>query len=462
VGSASTLGENKNEHKLNISSEKFSCDASHRGGSPGFIEIINGTRLRIPDYQGNSMFNTLGNIQSYPKAGLVFINFEQGISLQITGEATLLWDQKDPINKTGGTQRFWELEIKNWQQTQLPAELSWEFFDFSPHNPKEIKTKQNTIHNLSLKVAQVKQKSDTIKQYRLVASEGGILPAFEAGSHLPITITLANGNKVERHYSLLSSHHDNRYYDIAVQHEENSRGGSKYIHQHFTENSLITAKPPRNAFSLSPIGKHTILIAGGIGITPILSMLRALVKNKSSFEIHYTAKTKADLAFQDDVISLAGEKSHIYFSQGENANRLNLKQLMQQRNRNSHIFLCGPVRMIEAVRDLGNELNWQPEHIHFESFGPSHTTNDSEFEVQLNKSSKVIKVKSTQTLLDALIDAKVSVPFDCKRGECGLCSTSVIEGDVDHRDVYLNKQERKQQMCVCVSRVKGTKLTLDL
>ena len=137
VGSASTLGGNENKHKLNITPEKFSCDASHRGGNPGFVEIMNGKRLRFPDYQGNSMFNTLGNIQSYPRAGLVFIDFEQSISLQITGDATLLWDQNDPTNKTGGTQRFWELEIETWQQTKLPTELSWEFFDFSPHNPRE-------------------------------------------------------------------------------------------------------------------------------------------------------------------------------------------------------------------------------------------------------------------------------------------------------------------------------------
>jgi len=137
VGSASSVGKNENKHEFNNTPKEFSCDASHRGGNPGFVEIMNGKRLRFPDYQGNSMFNTLGNIQSYPRAGLVFIDFEQSISLQITGDATLLWDQNDPTNKTGGTQRFWELEIETWQQTKLPTELSWEFFDFSPHNPRE-------------------------------------------------------------------------------------------------------------------------------------------------------------------------------------------------------------------------------------------------------------------------------------------------------------------------------------
>lgn len=129
----------------------FSCDASHRGGNPGFVEIIEGKQLRIPDYRGNSLFNTLGNIQSYPKAGLLFIDFEQAKLLQITGNAFLFWDQKDPTNRTGGTQRFWELEINTWQQTQLPTELSWEFFDYSPQNLRETENKHTQISELTLK-----------------------------------------------------------------------------------------------------------------------------------------------------------------------------------------------------------------------------------------------------------------------------------------------------------------------
>lgn len=464
VGSASYTANEKtrtDDNSINTANEP-SCDASHRGGLPGFVEIIDGKRLRIPDYQGNSLFNTLGNIQTYPKAGVVFIDFERGYLLQVSGAAKILWNQTDPHNKTGGTQRFWELTVEVWQQSKLPTELSWDFFDYSPHNPKETPVEIQPVENLSLKVSRIGQKSETIKQYRLVADDGGILPAFEPGSHLPISVTLPDGQKIERYYSILSSHHDNRYYEIAVQREEQGRGGSKFIHQHFTTNTLITAKPPRNEFPLSPIRKHTILIAGGIGITPILSMLRALVENHASFEIHYTARTQADLAFSEEVTSLAGEKAQVYFSKGKKAKRLDLESVMKQRDSDTHIFLCGPVRMIEAVRDLGDTLNYDPGQIHFESFGASLSTNDSEIEVILKKSSQVIKVKPSQTILEALIKSKVSVPYDCKRGECGLCATGVVEGEVDHRDVYLNQHERKQQMCVCVSRAKRGKLTLDL
>ncbi len=457
----------KNADTLFVGSAKYtetetSCDASHRGGFSGFVDIIDGKRLRIPDYQGNSMFNTLGNIQAYPKAGLLFIDFERGRLLQLSGSANILWEQPDPGNKTGGTQRFWELDVEAWQQSQLPSELYWGFVDYSPHNPREITPETPLIENLRLKVSRVEQKSAAIKLYRLMADDGGILPPFEAGAHLPIEITLPNGQKIQRHYSILSSQHDNRYYEIAVQREDEGRGGSKYIHQQFTTNTLINAKLPRNEFPLSPVGKHTILIAGGIGITPILSMLRVLVESHASFEIHYAARTQADLAFSKEVIALAGEKAHLYFSKGNNAKRLDLERIMKRRDSDTHIFLCGPVRMIEAVRELGDRLNYDASQIHFESFGASPSKNDAAIEVTLKKSSQLIKVKAGQTILDALIESKVSVPFDCKRGECGMCATGVIDGEVEHRDVYLTKQQRKQQMCVCVSRAKGKKLTLDL
>lgn len=441
------------------------CDASYRGGEPGFVEVFDQKVIRIPDYQGNNMFNTLGNIQLNPKASLVFIDFDQGRLLQVSGRAEILWSLDDNSNKTGGTKRFWQLTVERWQQTELPKALDWQFYDYSPHNPRQTKprqTKPEVVDELALKVQQIVQKSKYIRQYRLTASDGAILPAFEPGAHLPVEVTLPNGEKAERHYSLLSSSHDNRFYDIAVQTEPDSKGGSAYMHQHLQVESRLKAKPPRNEFPLAPVGEHTILIAGGIGITPILSMLRHLVENKSSFEIHYTAKTQPDLAFAREVKSLAADKAHLYFSTGLGAQRLDLQVVMKTPQANTHIFVCGPVRMIEAVRELGDSNGWPEGQIHFESFGPVSSVNDKAIEITLKKSEQIVQVQPAQTILDALLDAKVSVPFDCKRGDCGMCVTKVIEGEAEHRDVYLNNEERKQSMCVCVSRAKGQALTLDL
>lgn len=433
-----------------------SCDASYRGGNPGFIEVVDGV-LSIPDYQGNSMFNTLGNIQLYPKASIVIIDFERGSVLQLTGSASILWDQQDERDKTGGTKRIWQLKVEHWQRTQLPQGIQWQFQDYSPHNPRATQAK-----SLDLQVLQVKHKSERIKRFRLVSANGGILPAFEPGAHLPVEVTLPDGKKSERYYSLLSSGHDNRYYDIAVQHEPLGRGGSAYIHNNLHTNSIVKAKPPRNEFTLAQTAKHTILIAGGIGITPILSMLRHLVESQSSFEIHYTARTKADLVFSQEVQLLAGENAYLYHTSGEGSKRLDLRSLMFKRSEDTHIYMCGPTRLIGEVRELGEEFGWHRSSIHFESFGVAPTLSDSEIVVTLKKSQQVIQVKPTQTILDALIDAKVSVPYDCKRGECGMCVTNIVEGEAEHRDVYLDTDERAQSLCVCVSRAKGTSLTLDL
>ena len=468
VSSASIL-KGKNEH---------SVDASHRGGFPGFIKVLENNRLLIPDYQGNSMFNTLGNIHVYPKAGIIIVDFENSRVLQLSGSAKILWNQQDDTNHSSGTKRFWELSVEKWQETQIPKGVNWNFQDYSPHNPRELKVKElkakegegnseiksaiDANGKMALRISQVAKKSERINLYQLRAQEGAALPIFEAGAHLPVEVTLNSGKQVLRHYSILSSTQEKRFYEIAIQNEKQGRGGSKALHQQLAHNSVVTVLPPKSEFSLLPNHQHVVLIAGGIGITPILSMLRALVEKNASFEIHYTAKTEADLAFKKEVQVLAGPKAHFYTSQGKQAKRLDLQHLIKNTQAHSHVYMCGPLRMISQVRELANEHNWPESHVHFESFGVVSQPNDKAIEISLKKSNQVIMVDPNQTILDALMDENISVPFDCKRGECGMCATTVLKGEADHRDVYLNKTEQAQQMCVCVSRAKGEKLTLDL
>jgi predicted pyridoxine 5'-phosphate oxidase superfamily flavin-nucleotide-binding protein len=234
-------------------------DASYRGGDPGFVTIVNNRQLLIPDYKGNSMFNTLGNFESNAHARLVFIDFEQNKLLQLTGTAKVLWDQTDENNATGGTQRYWHFNVTAWQETELPPALNWTFFEYSPHNPKPLVTKE-----LPLVISDIVQKSANIKLFKLTAKDGSILPAFEPGSHLPIELELSANNTERRHYSIVSSSHDNRFYEIAVLHEKLGRGGSKYMHEKLRVGQIVKAHFPVNKFSLSSAGKHHILIAGGI------------------------------------------------------------------------------------------------------------------------------------------------------------------------------------------------------
>jgi ferredoxin-NADP reductase/predicted pyridoxine 5'-phosphate oxidase superfamily flavin-nucleotide-binding protein len=437
-------------------------DASYRGGDPGFVSIVNNRQLLIPDYKGNSMFNTLGNFESNEHAGLVFIDFESNKLLQLTGTAKVLWDQVDESNATGGTKRYWHFNVTSWQETALPPALNWTFFEYSPHNPKPLVSEE-----LSLVVSDITNKSDRIKSFKLTAKDGGILPAFEPGSHLPIEIELSTKNTVLRHYSITSSSHDNRFYEIAVQQEKRGGGGSNYMHEQLRLGQTIKGKSPVNAFSLSSPGKHHILIAGGIGITPILSMLRHLSQKNESYELHYSVKTDNDLAFKAEIVELAGNQVHFYYTKGNSVEgtlptRLDIHSLIQESNKASHVYICGPIKMIETVKEAADEKNWQPSHVHYESFGSSPQETDSAVEVKLQKSGKVIVIDPEQTLLDGLLAANIKVPFECKRGECGMCVTEYVEGTPEHRDVYLSKDEKSHSLCLCVSRAKSESITLNL
>jgi len=436
---------------------KHHNDASYRGGAPGFVSLVNNRQLLIPDYKGNSMFNTLGNIQSNPNAGLVFIDFESNKLLQLTGTAEILWDQDDTNNVTGGTKRYWHFNVKHWQETSLPQGLNWTFFDYSPHNPKAKSTDE-----LSLTVADIQQLTDKIKLFRLTSKDGEILPAFEAGSHLPIEVQLPDKSKAIRHYSITSSSHDNRYYEIAVQQEKHGGGGSNYLHEQLSLGHILKAQYPVNEFLLNSSGKHHILIAGGIGVTPILAMLRQLSESNESYELHYSVKNHHDLAFKAEIERLAGKRAHFYLSQSNGGNKLDIASLINTNNRNSHVYMCGPIRMINAVKETADRNDWPISHIHYESFGSTSLATDKSVEVKLQKSGQVIVIDPKESLLDGLLAAKVDVPFECKRGECGMCITEYVDGTPDHRDVYLTKKEQAHSLCPCVSRATSKTITLNL
>ncbi|WDE05672.1 pyridoxamine 5'-phosphate oxidase family protein [Thalassomonas viridans] len=432
-------------------------DASYRGGDPGFVAVVSKQQLLIPDYKGNSMFNTLGNFELNPHAGLVFIDFENNKLLQLTGTAKVLWGHKDDEDRTGGTKRYWHFNITGWRETDLPPGLHWTFFDYSPHNPKP-----KSSEDLALVVADIEQKSPKVKLFRLTSQTGVILPAFEPGAHLPVEVELPRGKKALRHYSIISSSHDNRFYEIAVQQEKHGSGGSNYLHKKVRTGQVLTVKAPVNEFSLSSKGKHHILIAGGIGITPVLSMLRQLAQGKESYELHYSVKTRDDLVFKEEVQKLAGDRAHFYCTREENAIRLDLNTLLAADNNSSHVYICGPAGMIQAVKDTAVSNGWQASQIHYESFGGAIQETDREVEVKLQKSGQVIVIDPKETLLDGLLAAKVPVPFECKRGECGMCVTEYVAGTPEHRDVYLTKEEKAHSMCLCVSRAKSKSITLNL
>jgi ferredoxin-NADP reductase/predicted pyridoxine 5'-phosphate oxidase superfamily flavin-nucleotide-binding protein len=437
-------------------------DASHRGGYPGFVKVLNPHRLRVPDYAGNNMFNTLGNFAGYPHAGLVFIDFEHGHLLQLSGVPELRWDLTDSSGETGGTARYWEFEVQCWRETLLPVRPRWHFLDYSPFSPRHNHRAGKAPAALELRVESAWHETARVKAFRLVAADGSLLPRVEAGAHLPVRVRDRDGKWVERCYSLWSDPADRSHYRIGVLAEPDGRGGSLYLHHSLRTGARLQASRPENAFPLDTRAEYSILLAGGIGITPLLSMLHVLKAKGRPFELHYSAKHFRDLAFKQEITALTGGKARFYASGEPGAARLHLQAILASPVPGTHLYVCGPRRMIDAARELSRTNGWPAEQLHFESFATGIAPHNRELSVTLARSGRVLRVPPSRSVLDALLEEGLAVPHECRRGECSLCATRVLEGEPEHRDLCLSIEARENSMCVCVSRARMDSLTLDL
>jgi ferredoxin len=191
-------------------------------------------------------------------------------------------------------------------------------------------------------------------------------------------------------------------------------------------------------------------------------MMQTLHAGGRSFEVHYSARHSDDLAFIDTIDRLAGRNAHYYTSDGPEASKLQLRRLFDNAAPDTHFYVCGPARMIREVIELGTQFAWPRSQIHFESFGTGALVDEKPVRVTLARSNRTVVVPTHLSILDALLRAGMDVPHDCKRGECSLCKTRVLDGQPDHRDLCLDADERDESMCVCVSRAHSDHLTLDL
>ncbi|MDM9653251.1 PDR/VanB family oxidoreductase [Pseudomonas wenzhouensis] len=319
---------------------------------------------------------------------------------------------------------------------------------------------------LSLKVMSVEQATPRIRVYSMANADGGPLPAFTAGAHLEFKLPVRTGRIEKRSYSIASHPADRDRYLFGVLYEANSTGGSSYMHELVREGTVLEAVGPTNNFPLAEeaVGEH-VLIAGGIGITPLLSMARVLAAGYARYELHYCARTAEDMAFREEVAQVCGDAAHLYFDSGDASRGLNVHQLLQSFQPGRHVYVCGPRGLIEAVRRVCVDAGWPEDHVHYEFFGAEVDTSGGEaIEVVLAQSQVVLTIEPGQSILDAILDAGVDADFDCKRGECGVCVAKVVEGTPVHRDVYLSARERAAGdcMCTCVSWAESKKLVLDL
>lgn len=294
-----------------------------------------------------------------------------------------------------------------------------------------------------------------VVQVRLARGDNGELPTFEPGAHIELKFA-----SMSRRYSLTSMPQDRSCYEIRVLKAPRSRGGSVYIHDRLDIGDMVEVDGPFNGFRLDRRVPHAVFIAGGIGITPFYTMIRALRQDGMSYELHYAARSKERLL---PVHDLGRDRVSVCLSEGFDGDvrALDLARLMQGLRRDAHIYVCGPQRMIESVRTIARRQEW-PEHaLHMESFGSVIGAGDRPLTVHLSVSQTVLQVEPGTSILQAMLDHGVWASYECTRGECGSCYVGVTNGDVDHRDVCLSPEQRSQGMCVCVSWARSQALTIE-
>jgi len=313
---------------------------------------------------------------------------------------------------------------------------------------------------LSLRLTAIRFEAEGISSFELQQPDGGELPPFTAGAH--IDLHLPNG--MVRSYSLCNDSSERRRYVVAVARDANSRGGSVFMHDQMRVGQRLDVGAPRNNFELDERAPHTVLIAGGVGVTPLWCMAQRLQNLGSSWEIHYASRSRSNAAFLLELGAIARRhpgRVHLHFDQEQGL--MQLGAVVSQIRADAHVYCCGPLPMLEAFESAVEGLPCDQIHVEYFKAKDEPVTAGG-VELRLAKSNKVITVGPGKTVLDAILECGVDVPYSCMEGICGSCEVAVLEGEPDHHDSVLTERQRQSNrtMMVCCSGAKSSRLVLDL
>ncbi|WP_394781098.1 PDR/VanB family oxidoreductase [Undibacterium sp.] len=316
------------------------------------------------------------------------------------------------------------------------------------------------MKQLSVKIARKTQEAHDIVSLELVSADGSPLPAFTAGAHIDVHATTG----IVRQYSLCNDPAETQRYLVSVLKDPASRGGSVAMHG-LQEGSPLTISEPRNHFPLRP-ARRSLLLAGGIGITPIICMAEQLQREGANFELHYCNRSRERTAFQQRIAQSAYARNvHFHFDDGPPSQKLDADALFAQLEEGLHLFVCGPAGFIAHVLAKAKEHGWPEENLHLEYFAaqPQDTAGDAAFEIRLASSGHTYTIPADRSVVEVLADKGIELPTSCEQGVCGTCITRVIDGLPLHRDVYMTDAEHamNDQFTPCCSRGRGL-LVLDL
>jgi len=295
--------------------------------------------------------------------------------------------------------------------------------------------------------------------YEFCPLDGAPLPAAEAGAHIDLFLP---GN-LARQYSLVHPGAAPESYTIGVKRDAQGRGGSRHIHDSLRVGAVLPVGGPRNNFPLAETAAPSVLIAGGIGITPIWCMAQALDQAGRDWTLHYSARSREDAAFLDVLDGRAGV--HLLFDDESGGAFLDLAAIVAAAPADAHFYCCGPAPMLQAYQRVTADL--PPEHVHLEFFDapkPEARADDGAFTVELARSGRSVTVPEGTSILDALREAGLDLMSSCEAGICGICETRVLSGIPDHRDMVLTDAEHaaNDRMMICCSRALSDRLVLDL
>jgi ferredoxin-NADP reductase len=303
--------------------------------------------------------------------------------------------------------------------------------------------------------------ADRVKRFRFVPVDAPRLPHFSGGAH--VTVMMDDGHRrIRNPYSLMSSPAAPEAYEISVLRVEESRGGSRYMHESLKAGDELWISNPVNLFPIHQLGRKHILVAGGIGITPFMAITAQLAEAGRAFELHYAMRDETTGAYAGRLKELYGEQVRIYRTRFDE--RIQITDILEDQPLGTHLYVCGPERMIDGVLAAGRKAGWPDENLHSERFlaPPS----GEPFTVRLARSGLEIRVGEHESMLEAIEAAGVEPDYLCRGGVCGQCETAIVASDgvVEHNDHYLSEAERSagKKVMICMSRFRGRELVLDL
>lgn len=312
-----------------------------------------------------------------------------------------------------------------------------------------------------LRVNTITNETDSIKTFELVDPEGLDLPVFSAGSH--VDVTLPDGQL--RQYSLCNSPAERQRYLLGVLRETNGRGGSRQMHDRLVAGDLLQVSMPRNNFPLDESASRHLLIAGGIGVTPLMAMVHRLQVLNADFALHYCTRDAAQTAFYG-LLAADDVAPHVRFHHdgGVPGRGLDVAALLSNVAPGTHVYCCGPAGLMAAVKAAS--AHWPTSQVHFEHFSApvasAAASGSTAFEVEIASTGAVYPVPPDRSILSVLLDQGVLVDSSCEAGVCGTCTTRYLSGQPDHRDFVLSEAEQREHVMVCVSRSRSPRLKLDL